>query len=90
MFQQKDLEQRIILAVMESEMIDVAIAAAEQAVGGFSPPNSGMLFTIPVNYTVGLIHHPFQEIISEPIVSDMDVQVRDMPVAQAANSSRAI
>jgi len=84
LIQNRDKSQHMILAVMERDIIDGAIAAAEQAVDGFGRPNSGLLFTIPVGYTVGLFKRKTPQADPEPVVSKLDVQVRDMPVGQAA------
>ena len=84
LIQNRDKSQRMILAVMEKDILDGAIAAAEQAVDGFGRPNSGLLFTIPVGHTVGLFKRKAPQVESEPVVSKLDVQVRDMPVEQAA------
>jgi CBS domain-containing protein len=84
LIQNRDRSQRMILTVMEQDLIDGAIAAAEQAVDGFGRPDSGLLFTIPVGYTVGLFKRESSQDLSEPVVSRLDVQIRDMPVKQAA------
>ncbi len=85
LFKNRDKTQRIILAVMENDLIDGAIAAAEQAVDGFGRPNSGLLFTIPVGHTVGLYKRQVPEDETEPFITNLDVQMRDMPVQQAAD-----
>lgn len=84
LIQNREKSQRMILAVMESDHIDGAIAAAEQAVDGFGRPNSGLLFTMPVGHTVGLFKREIPPLETEPVVSERDVRVRDMPVEQAA------
>lgn len=84
LFHQKEIEQRMVFAVMDSDLIDRAIAAAEEVVEGFGRPHSGFLFTLPVSHTVGLFKRPQPAPVTPPIVTDTDVQVRDMPIAQAA------
>ncbi|MCO6450190.1 MAG: CBS domain-containing protein [Caldilineales bacterium] len=84
LFGVSELRRRTLLAVMPSELIDGAIAAAEKAVGGFGKPESGLLFTVPVGRTIGLIKREIPEhSISEPVVSPMDINIREMPVAKA-------
>ena len=85
LFQSRDNAQKMLLSVMESDLADSAIAAAEQAVGGFGRPESGILFTIPIRHTVGLYKRKDPPVESEPFVSNLDVRVRDMPVRQAAD-----
>ena len=85
LFQNRDSAQKMLLSVMESDLVDGAIAAAEQAVGGFGHPESGILFTIPIGHTVGLHKRKDPPVESEPFVSDLDVRIRDMPVSQVAD-----
>ncbi len=85
LFQSRNNAQKMLLSVMENDIVDGAIAAAEQAVGGFGRPESGILFTIPVGHTVGLYKRQKPQIESEPFVSALDVRIRDMPVKQAAD-----
>lgn len=84
MFGVSELKRRTILAVIEKDAVDAAIAAAEQAVGGFGRANSGILFTMPVTRTVGLHkRHRTKESETLPVMDDSDVIIRDMPVAEA-------
>ena len=85
LFQNQERSQKMMLALMESDLVDSAIAAAEQVVGGFGHPESGILFTIPIGHTVGLYKRKDPPVESEPFVSNLDVRVRDMPVSQAAD-----
>ena len=85
LLQNRDNAQKMLLSVMESDLVDSAIAAAEQAVGGFGHPESGILFTIPIGHTVGLYKRKATQIEAEPSISDLDVRIRDMPVRQAAD-----
>lgn len=85
LFQSRNNTQKMLLSVMEHDVVDGAVAAAEQAVGGFGRPESGILFTIPVGHTVGLYKRKKPPLETEPFVSDLDVRIRDMPVKQAAD-----
>lgn len=85
MFGASELKRRTILAVVDAESMDAAIAAAEQAVGGFGRPNSGILFTMPVTRVIG-IHkrHRSEESETLPTMDLSDMVVRDLPVSDAA------
>ena len=85
LFQSRANTQKMLLSVMEGDSVGGAIAAAEQAVGGFGRPESGILFTIPVGRTVGLYKRKKPQPDTEPYVTDVDVRIRDMPVKQAAD-----
>ncbi len=84
MFGTTELKRRVLLTVVKKEQVDGAIAAAEQAVGGFGRPNTGILFSIPVLRTVG-IHdrHRSQESETLPVTDVEDKTIRDMPVSEA-------
>ena len=86
MFGASEIKRRMLLAVVDSDQMDAAIAAAEQAVGGFGRPNSGILFTMPVTRALGI--HKRQrseesETIPAPDISEL--AIRDMPVKEAAD-----
>jgi len=85
MFGASELKRRTLLAVVEEENIDGAIAAAEQAVGGFGRPDSGILFTVPVTRAVGLHKRPRSEESETLPAPDLeDLSIRDLPVSEAA------
>lgn len=89
LFKEKSLRQSLVLALMESEHIPAAIAAAERAVGGFGSPNSGILFTVPVNHTVGLYKRPVVERpFDEAKMTATAKSFRDMPASEAAALSK--
>ena len=81
----EELKRRTLLAVVESEKIDGAIAAAEQAVGGFGRPDSGILFTIPITRVLGLHKRPrTEESETIPVPDLAELAIREMPVSEAA------
>ena len=85
MFGSSELKRRTILSIVEREKIDSAIAAAEQSVGGFGRPNSGILFTIPVVRALGAskaLQTKESETFHAPNLSELTI--RDMPVREAA------
>jgi len=84
MFGTTELKRRTLLAVLDAAKLDAAIAAAEQAVGGFGRPNSGILFTVPISRVVGLQKRQRSEKSeTEPAVSSLDKSIRKMPVSEA-------
>ena len=84
LFQSNESAQRTLLCLMPANLVDAAIAAAEQAVGGFGRENSGVLFTLPVERTLGLKKRTLPPaIITSPEVSSEDRVFREYPVAKA-------
>jgi len=84
MFGASELKRRTILAVVDAESLDAAIAAAEQAVGGFGRPDSGILFTVPVTRVIGIHKRPrSEESETLPALDLSDMVIRDMPVSEA-------
>lgn len=49
-----DTENRTLFAVLPEEQIAVALAAIEHVVGDLTKPNTGILFTVPVDFTKGI------------------------------------
>jgi CBS domain-containing protein/nitrogen regulatory protein PII len=85
MFGASELKRKTVLSIVEKDHIDGVIAAAEQAVGGFGRPDSGILFTVPVSRTVGLHKRArAEESETVPAPSDSMIAIRDMPVSDAA------
>ena len=85
MFGTADLKRRTLLAVVQEENIDSAIAAAEQAVGGFGRPNSGILFTVPATRTLGIQkRYRSKESETLPVPDQSELAIREMPVSEAA------
>ena len=54
-FETDELNQRTLISVIQGEdLLERAIAGAEQIVGGFDRPNTGVLFVLPVARALGL------------------------------------
>ncbi|HZD58553.1 MAG TPA: CBS domain-containing protein [Anaerolineales bacterium] len=54
-FEQVELRQRMLLSLIEGDdLLEQAIAEADEVVGGFDRPHSGILFSIPVGQALGL------------------------------------
>ncbi len=85
MFGTEELKRRTLLAVVQEEDLDRAIAAAEQAIAGFDRPDSGILFTLPVTRALGLQkRHRSQESETLPVPDLSELAIREMPVSEAA------
>ena len=45
---------KTIMTVLKDEQVDVALAAIEETVGDLSRPDTGIVFTVPVDYIKGM------------------------------------
>lgn len=83
LFEAKENQTRTLIAVFEDEeLLAQAIAEAEQIVGGFDQPNSGVAFVLPVSQTIGLHkkYPPSPKDVSPPALrSDWEI-LRDTPI----------
>ncbi|MCC6803826.1 MAG: hypothetical protein IT319_13165 [Anaerolineae bacterium] len=54
-----NVEERseILLSLVEDELVDRLIAAANQTLGDLTQPNHGILFVIPVERAIGVRRH---------------------------------
>ena len=51
----EDIHQRMIISVINDEqLLERAISEADEIVGGFDRPHSGILFAVPVSHTLGV------------------------------------
>lgn len=83
LFEAEEVRRRTLLvAIEDDDLLAQAIAEAEQVVGGFERPNSGLLLALPVAQTRGLIkvqpEEPQQEL--PPAVRTGWLVQRDTPV----------
>ncbi len=55
-FEREEIQQRMLLSLIDDdeELLEKAIAEADEVVGGFDRPDSGMLFVLPVTRALGL------------------------------------
>ncbi|MDZ7843390.1 MAG: CBS domain-containing protein [Anaerolineales bacterium] len=83
LFEAKEVQRRTLVAVIEEEeLLEQAIAEAEQVVGGFDRPDSGILLVLPVSQTRGLYKvkpKPPQEVSPPAVRSDWKM-LRDTPI----------
>ena len=54
LLERDDLHHRTLFTVVDDELIDRLIAAAQTIVGDFDTANTGILFTVPVGRALGL------------------------------------
>ncbi len=54
-----NMEERgeVILSIVEDELCDAVIAAANEVLGDLTSPNAGVLVTLPIERAVGVRHH---------------------------------
>ena len=86
MFESREVRRRTILAAIEEEdLLAQAIAEAEQVMGGFDRPDSGLLLVLPVSQVKGLHKIMPKEPQDElpPAVYPNWVELRDKPVEEA-------
>lgn len=83
LFEAEEVRRRTLLvAIEDDELLATAIAEAEQVVGGFERPNSGLLLALPVSQTRGLYKAQPEEPLKElpPAVRTDWMVRRDTPV----------
>jgi len=57
LFKLDELHSKTLIAVIDDDdLLERAIAEAERLIGDFDDPNTGLLFTLPVNQVVGLLN----------------------------------
>ncbi len=55
-FETQETHNRTLFAVVDDEVIlDKAVQAAQQIVGDFAQPHTGILFTVPVEHALGIL-----------------------------------
>lgn len=54
-----NMEERgeMIISIVEDELVDPVIAAANEVLGDLTSPNAGVLVTLPIERAVGVRHH---------------------------------
>ena len=58
----REHHHRTFFTVVDDEsLLEKLIQAAQDAVGGLDAPNTGILFTVPVNHVYGIAKQPPQE-----------------------------
>ena len=88
LFDAREVRRRTLWAVIEEDnLLAQAVAEAEQVVGGFERPDSGLLLVLPVAQTKGL--HKVEQVPSQkeppPAVRPDWIILRDTPVDEVAD-----
>ena len=54
-FEHEEAQQRVLISVIPNEdLLERAISEADEIVGGFDRPDSGILFAVPVSHALGI------------------------------------
>ena len=87
LFESEEVRRRTLLTVLDDEeLLERAIAEAEQVVGGFDRPNSGLLLVLPVAQVLGLrkvLPQPVEEPLPPAVRPDWIIR-RDTPIREVA------
>ena len=85
LFDSKEVRRRTLFAAIEDDdLLAQAVAEAEQVVGGFERPDSGLLLVLPVTRVKGLKkvrQKPSQEVLPPAVLPNW-VVLRDTPVKE--------
>jgi len=53
LFDNPRIESNVILMALEDEQVPIAIAAVKEVAGDLTRPNTGIVFTVPIDYIEG-------------------------------------
>jgi CBS domain-containing protein len=63
-----EVQSKILLSVIDDEdLLERAIVEAERVIGDFNQPDTGLLFTIPVDRTVGILRPEAKDETAKPV-----------------------
>jgi CBS domain-containing protein len=82
-FEAREIQRKTLVAVIEDDdLLAQAIAEAEQIMGGFDRPNSGVLLVLPVTQAKGLYkaHPQLSQELSPPALRSNWTALRDTPI----------
>lgn len=85
LFEAKEVRRRtLMVAIEDDELLAQAVAEAEQVVGGFDRPDSGLLLVLPVTQVKGLkkVMHKPSQVVLPPAVLPNWVVLRNTPVEE--------
>ena len=85
LFETKEVRRRtLMVAIEDDDLLAQAVAEAEQVVGGFDRPDSGLLLVLPVTQVKGLkkvMQKPSQEVLPPAVLPNW-VVLRNTPVEE--------
>ena len=85
LFEAKEVRRRtLMVAIEDDELLAQAVAEAEQVVGGFDRPDSGLLLVLPVTQVKGLkkVMQKPSQVVLPPAVLPNWVVLRNTPVEE--------
>jgi CBS domain-containing protein len=86
LFESKEVRRRtLFVAIEDDDLLARAVAEAEQVMGGFDRPDSGLLLVLPVTQVKGLrkvMQKPSQEVLPPAVLPNW-VVMRDTPIEEA-------
>ena len=85
LFEAGELRRKTLIAAVDDDLVDQAVAEAERVVGGFNQPNTGLLVVLPVSIAKGMYN--VQEDLAEETPSPPKLtgwnRLRNTPVKDA-------
>lgn len=67
-----DEDNRTILSVIKNDQLDIARKIVYNTVGDLSQPNTGIMFTLPIDYVEGTVKKPKNEAGTKPLKGRRD------------------
>ncbi|WP_295207407.1 hypothetical protein [Ruminococcus sp.] len=67
-----DEDNRTILSVIKDNQLDIARKIVYNTVGDLSQPNTGIMFTVPIDYVEGTVKKPKNEADTKPLKGRRD------------------
>ena len=81
-------DNRTIISVIRNDQLEIARKVIYSTVGDLSMPNTGILFTLPIDFAEG-IRKNRSSIISRPNEADEDKETVGKPADNAAQTERS-
>lgn len=86
LFENREVQGKVVIAALDSEeILEIAVAEAEQVMGGLDRPNSGLLMAWPLTHAIGIRNAEKEEELSEvspPALRPKWMQLRNMPIEE--------
>jgi CBS domain-containing protein len=82
-----EVQSKILLSVIDDEdLLERALVEAERVIGDFNQPDTGLLFTIPVDRTVGILRPEVKDERAKPAPASPPVESLTETVLVARNT----